>query len=137
MAKVIREGSTYFAPKGSYYEGNVRIDGDFIVPAHTHFWGRLVVTGRLEFGPYSSVALDVTCESAIIGSRTRIKGPLVASGDVTLLDHAIVHSVKASGKVVIRPGVRVGDVTSSGTIIVHGRIKSGKLIGKNMKVLGN
>jgi predicted acyltransferase (DUF342 family) len=137
MAKVIRAGSTYFAPKGSYYEGNVRIDGDFVVPAHTHFWGRLVVTGRLELGPYSSVALDVACESAIIGSRTRIKGPLVASGDVTLLDHAAVHSVKAGGNVIIRPGVRVGDVTSSGTIFVHGRIKSGKLIGKNMKILGN
>ena len=89
MANVVRKGSTYYAPKGSYYEGNVRIDGDFIVPARTHFWGRLVVTGRLELGMKSSVAFDVECGSAIIGSHARVKGPLVATGDVTLLDHFI------------------------------------------------
>ena len=137
MAEIISNGNTYFAPKGAYYEGNVKIDGDFVVPPRTHFWGRLVVTGRLELGSRSSVALDVVCGSAIIGSQSRIKGPIVATGDVTLLDHAIVHSVQAGGKVVIRPDVHVGDVTSGDTVIIHGKIKSGKLIGKNMKVLGH
>jgi predicted acyltransferase (DUF342 family) len=137
MAGLICNGNTYFAPKGSYYEGNVKVDGDFIVPARTHFWGRLVVAGRLELGARSSVALDVACGSAIIGSQSRIKGPLVATGDVTILDHSLVHSIQAGGKVILRPDVRVGDVTSGDTIIVHGKIKSGKLIGKNMKVLGN
>jgi cytoskeletal protein CcmA (bactofilin family) len=137
MANVIRKGSTYYAPKGSYYEGNVRIDGDFVVPARTHFWGRLVVTGRLELGMKSSVALDVECGSAIIGSHARVKGPLVAAGDVTLLDHCVVYSVEAGGKVILRPDVRVGDVTSSDAILVHGKIKSGKLTGKSMKVIGN
>ena len=137
MANVIRKGSTYYAPKGAYYEGNVRIDGDFVVPARTHFWGRLDVTGRLELGMKSSVALDVECGSAIIGSHARVKGPLVASGDVTLLDHCVVYSVAAGGKVIIRPDVHVGDVTSSDAILVHGKIKSGKLTGKSMKVLGN
>jgi len=137
MANVIRKGSTYYAPKGSYYEGNVRIDGDFIVPARTHFWGRLVVTGRLELGMKSSVALDVECGSAIIGSHARVKGPLVAAGNVTLLDHCVVYSVTSGGNVIIRPDVHVGDVTSSDTILVHGKIKSGKLTGKSMKVIGN
>lgn len=137
MAEIISNGKTYYAPKGAYYEGNVKIDGDFVVPARTHFWGRLVVTGRLELGSRSSVALDVVCGSAIIGSQSRIKGPIVATGDVTLLDHAVVHSVQAGGKVIIRPDVRVGDVTSGDTIFIHGKIKSGKLIGKNMKVLGH
>ena len=137
MAEVFQKGTTYFAPKGSYYEGNVKIDGDFVVPARTHFWGRLVVSGSLELGSRSSVALDVICGSAIIGCQSRIKGPIIATGDVTVLDHATVHSIQAGGKVILRPDVRVGDVTSSDTIIVHGKIKSGKLIGKNMKVLGN
>jgi len=137
MATVIRKGSTFYAPKGAYYEGNVRIDGDFVVPPRTHFWGRLVVTGRLELGMKSSVALDVECGSAIIGSHSLIKGPLVATGDVTLLDHCVVYSVQAGGKVTLRPDVHVGDVTSSDTIVVHGKIKSGKLTGKSMKVLGN
>lgn len=137
MAGVIQKGSTYYAPKGAYYEGNVRIDGDFIVPARTHFWGKLVVTGRLELGMKSSVALDVECGSAIIGSHARVKGPLVSKGDVTLLDHCAVYSVTAGGKVMIRPDVHVGDVTSSDAITVHGKIKSGRLTGKSMKVLGN
>jgi predicted acyltransferase (DUF342 family) len=137
MPTVIQKGDTFFAQKGAYFEGNVKIDGNFIVPARTHFWGRLVVTGTLEMGPGSSVALGVDCWNAIIGSHTKIKGPLVAHGDVTLLDHAIVHSVRAGGKVILRTGVQVGDVTSSDTIIVHGKIKSGKLVGKHMKVLGN
>jgi predicted acyltransferase (DUF342 family) len=137
MAKVIRQGDTFFAQKGSYFDGNVRIDGNFIVPAHTHFWGRLDVTGSLELGPRSSVALGITCGSAIIGSQTRIKGPIVAAGDVTVLDNAIVHSIRAGGKVILRQGARVGDVTSDGTLVIHGRIKSGKLIAKNVKVLGD
>jgi cytoskeletal protein CcmA (bactofilin family) len=137
MPTVFQKGSTFFAPKGSYFEGNVKIDGDFVVPAHTHFWGKLNVTGNLELGPRSSVALDITCWSAIIGSQSRVKGPIVAHGDVTVLDHAVVHSIQAGGKVILRTGVSVGDVTSGDTIIVHGRIKSGNLVGKNMKVLGD
>ena len=61
-----------------------------------------MVTGTLELGPRSSVALDVTCWNAVIGSQSKIKGPLVAHGDVTILDHAIVHSIKAGGKVILR-----------------------------------
>jgi len=137
MPTVLRKGSTFFAEKGSYFEGNVKIDGDFVVPPHTHFWGRLHVTGDLELGPRSSVALDISCRNAIIGSQCRIKGPVTARGDVTVLDHAAVHTINADGKVILRPGISVGDVTSGDTIIVHGRIKSGNLIGKNMKVLGD
>lgn len=137
MPTVFQKGTTYFAEKGSYFEGNVKIDGDFVVPPRTHFWGRLNVGGNLELGPRSSVALDIVCWNAIIGSQSRVKGPIVAQGDVTILDHAAVHSVQAGGKVILRTGVSVGDVTAGDTIIVHGRIKSGNLIGKNMKVLGD
>lgn len=137
MATVIRQGDTFFAEKGAYFDGNVRIDGNFVVPASTHFWGKLDVTGQLELGPRSSVAMGLTCGSAIIGSRVRIKGPVVAAGDVTILDHAIVHSIVAGGKVTLRTGVCVGDVTAQDTLVIHGKIKSGKLIGKNVKVLGD
>lgn len=84
MPTVIQKGNTYYAQKGSYFEGNVKIEGDFIVPPHTHFWGRLMVTGNLELGPRSSVALDINCFSAVIGSQCRVKGPIVAHGDVTI-----------------------------------------------------
>ncbi|MDD4137901.1 MAG: polymer-forming cytoskeletal protein [Methanoregula sp.] len=137
MPTLIQKGNTYFAQKGSYFEGNVKIDGDFVVPPRTHFWGRLTVSGNLELGPRSSVALDISCGNAVIGSQCRVKGPITARGDVTLLDHASIHSVQAGGRVILRPGVIVGDVTSQDAIIVHGRIKSGNLIGKSMKVLGD
>jgi len=72
-----------------------------------------------------------------IGSQCRIKGPITAHGDVTLLDHAHAHSVDAGGSVILRTGVTVGDVRSGEAIIVHGKIKSGNLLGKSMKVLGD
>jgi cytoskeletal protein CcmA (bactofilin family) len=137
MPTVIQKGTTFYAQKGSYFEGNVKIDGDFIAPAHTHFWGRLNVTGTLELGPRSSVALDVTCRDAVIGSQCRIKGPITAKGDVTVLDHSVLHTIDAGGKVILRTGVTVGDVRSGDAIIVHGKIKSGNLVGKSMKVLGD
>jgi serine acetyltransferase len=49
----------------------------------------------------------------------------------------MVHSVDAGGKVILRTGVTVGDVRCDDAIIVHGRIKSGNLVGKSMKVLGD
>ena len=137
MPTVIQKGSTFYAEKGSYFEGNVKIEGDFIVPPHTHFWGRLNVTGNLELGPRSTVALEISCYSWIIGSQCRVKGPITARGDITVLDNATVHSISAVGKVILRPGVTVGNVTCGDTIVVHGKIKSGNLIGKNMKVLGD
>ncbi len=137
MPTLIQKGNTYFAQKGSYFEGNVKVDGDFVVPPRTHFWGRLTVTGTLELGPRSSVALDITCRNAVIGSQCRVKGPISAKGEVAILDHASIHSVQAGGKVIIRPGVIVGDVTSQDALIIHGKIKSGNLIGKSMKVLGD
>ena len=137
MPTLLQKGNTFFAQKGSYFEGNVKIDGDFVVPPHTHFWGRLVVTGTLELGPRSSVALDVSCWNAVIGSQCRIKGPVTAHGDVTVLDHASVHSINAEGKVTLRTGVSVGDVKSGDAIVVHGKIKSKNLVCKSMKVLGD
>jgi len=137
MPTLIRKGNTYFAQKGSYFEGNVKVDGDFVVPPRTHFWGRLTVTGNLELGARSSVALGINCWNAVIGSQCRVKGPIIAHGDVTVLDHASIHSIQAGGKVILRPGIIVGDVTSQDAIIVHGKIKSGNLIGKSMKVLGD
>lgn len=137
MPTVLQKGNSYFAQKGSYFEGNVKIDGDFVVPPKTHFWGRLNVSGTLELGPRSSVSLDITCGGAVIGSQCRVKGPIVAQGDVVILDHAVVHSIQAGGRVILRPNVTVGDVTSADAIIVHGKIKSGNLIGKSMKVLGD
>jgi hypothetical protein len=39
--------------------------------------------------------------------------------------------------VILRTGITVGDVRSGEAIIVHGKIKSGNLVGKSMKVIGD
>ncbi|MBP2132433.1 putative acyltransferase (DUF342 family) [Methanomicrobium sp. W14] len=133
--KIYRDGDTFIAPKGSYFDGNVKICGNFIVPPRTHFWGQLAVDGMLELGPYSSVRSKVTCRSAVIGSNVNIGGPVNVEGDITVCDNAVLPLINAGGDVMIRPGVETGDVKSGGTIYIYGKVKSGKLLGKQVKVL--
>jgi cytoskeletal protein CcmA (bactofilin family) len=134
--KVYQWGDTYIAPRGSFFDGHVRIDGNLITPADTHFWGRLVVAGRLELGPGSSVGGRVIAQSAVIGPRAKVKGPLITLENVTVCDNACIQSIQAGGYVLLRPGVVVGDVKSDETIVVVGKIQSGKLLGRNVKVFG-
>jgi len=133
--KIYRDGDTFIAPKGSYFEGNVKINGNFIVPPGTHFWGHLAVDGDLELGPRSSVKQRVTCRNAVIGPNTKIGGPVNVEGDITVCDNALVSLINAGGDVILRPGVETGDVMSKGTIYIFGKIKSGKLLGSQVKVL--
>ena len=135
--KVYRQGDSFIAPKGSFFDGNVKIPGDFIVAPDTHFWGRLDVGGCLELGPRSTVGGNITCKKAIIGNQVRIKGSLDVIEDVTVCDEARIRSLHAGGDITLRPGVQVGDVSSDETIFVYGKIKSGKLTGRNVKAVGN
>lgn len=135
--KVYRHGDSFIAPAGSFFDGNVKIPGNFIVAAGTHFWGRLDVGGTLELGPRSTVGGDVTCENAIIGSQVRIKGSLSVLENVTVCDEARIRCLHAGGDITLRPGVHVGAVSSDETIYVCGKIKSGKLTGRNVRVIGN
>lgn len=130
-------GKTHIAPDGSFFDGNVKIDGDFIVPSETHIWGNLVVDGCLELGPGSTVGGSVLCGSAVIGKCVKIKGAVRALENVTICDNTSLESVTAGGDIILRPGVNVGEVRSEETVYVYGKIKSGRLTGRNVKVLGN
>lgn len=135
--KVYQRGDTFIAPRGSFFDGNVRIEGHFIAPPDTHFWGRLEVAGRLELGADSTVGAGVVAQSAIIGPRVKIQGPLIVLENAVVSDGSCVHSIQAGGSVLLRPGVIVGDVRSDETITVYGKIESGNLLGRNVKVFGN
>ncbi|MDD4255576.1 MAG: polymer-forming cytoskeletal protein [Methanofollis sp.] len=135
--KVYQRGNTYIAPKGSYFDGNVHIPGDFIVPPETHFWGRLDVDGCLELGPSSTVGGDVTCRSGVIGRGVRIGGSLTVGEDVTISDDVVLGSVSAGGDIILRPGIKVGEVRSEATVYVYGSISSESLVGRNIKVIAN
>ena len=128
--------TTYSVPRGAYFEGHVHIDGDLLVPRDTHFWGRLVVEGDLTLGPRSTVGAGVWCANAIVGDHVRIRGPLVAVGDVLACDGAAIGMIRAARDVTLRPGVRVGDVVSGRNILVQGKVESGRLLGRLVKVVG-
>ena len=74
MPTVLQKGNTFYAQKGSYFEGNVKIDGDFIVPAHTHFWGRLTVTML----PDGSASTQITAQVPVEGTTTAIGNGLLS-----------------------------------------------------------
>lgn len=135
--KIFQRGDTYIAPKGAFFDGHVRVIGNFITPPETHFWGKLEVGGRLELGPGSSVANQIMAQSAIIGPRVKVQGPLIVLENVVVCDNSLLHSIQAGGNVLIRPGVTVGDVKSDETITVYGKIQSGQLLGRNVKIFGN
>ncbi len=134
--KVYRHGDTYIAPRGSFFDGNIKIDGNFIAPPETHIWGNIVVAGCLELGPYSTVGGSIEAEKIIIGNDARIKGPIRVLDTATICDNACLHSVQAGGNIIIRPGVRVGDVNSAETIYVYGKVTSERLFGRAVKVYG-
>ncbi len=135
--KVFRDGDTFIAPRGSYFEGNVKINGDFIAPVDTHFWGHLVVDGNLELGPNSTVKYKLTCRNAVIGANVKIGGDVNVEGSITVCDNTTMKNINAGGNVILRPGVSVGDVKCGGTLYVLGKVQSGKLFGKQVKVLRN
>ncbi|MDD1674142.1 MAG: polymer-forming cytoskeletal protein [Methanomicrobiales archaeon] len=133
--KVIRRGDTYIAPEGAVFDGNVKIDGNFVLPRDSHVWGRLIVAGKLEIGPLSTVGGDVLAQQAIIGRAVQIKGTLSTLENVTVCDRAKIGRIDAGGSVILRPGVHVGDVKSEAVIYVYGKIKSGMLTGRNVKII--
>jgi hypothetical protein len=135
--KIYKDKTTYLAEPGSFFEGNVQIHGDFIVPQRTHFWGRLVVNGTLEMGPECSVEGAVVCKNAIIGRDSRIKGPLLVDENATICDRAHLHSVETGGDLVLRPGVTVGDVKAENSVLIYGKITSGTLVGRNVRIIGD
>ena len=136
MVTVYKKENEYSAAFGSYFEGHVKIPGNFMVQPRTHFWGRLDVDGRLDLGSQSVIGEDVRCDSCAIGSSAWIKGTLNSVGDVLVCDNAHLQDIVSGGSVTIRSGAQVGDVTARDTITIYGKIKSGKLVGKNVKVYG-
>ncbi|WP_245618884.1 hypothetical protein [Methanogenium cariaci] len=80
----------------------------------------------------------ITCTNAVIGNQVRIKGFLNVIENVTVCDDTCIESLHAGGDIMLRPRCAGGgDVSSDETIFVCGKIKSGKLTGRNVKVVGN
>ncbi|NLA99520.1 MAG: polymer-forming cytoskeletal protein [Methanomicrobiales archaeon] len=135
--KIYRHGDAYIAPKGSFFDGNVKIEGNFITPPETHIWGNMVISGCLELGPGSTVGGSIEAKSIVVGNNVRIKGPITVAETATICDNASLHSITAGGNITLRPGVKVGAVNSDETIFVYGKVTSERLFGRAVKVYGN
>jgi len=133
--KIRVHGETCYVPRGAFFDGNVRIEGNLAAPFGTHFWKNLTVSGDLELGPCSTVAGHVACRNALIGGRAIVKGNLTAEGTVLVCDRAVIRSIRAGGDVVLRPGVITGDVVTTGMITVIGKVLSDRLEGSKVVVL--
>ena len=133
--KIRVSGETCYAPRGAYFDGNVRIEGNLVAPFGTHFWKHLTVSGDLELGPCSTVAGHVSCRNALIGGRVVVKGILTAEGTVFVCDRAVIRGIQAGGDVILRPGIIIGDVVTPGMITVIGKVLSDRLEGSKLVVL--
>ena len=130
--KIYRHGDTYIAPRGSFFDGNVKIDGNFIAPPDTHIWGNIVVAGCLELGPYSTVGGYVEAKRVIIGHDVRVRGPLnVLETPSSATTQIFIPSMQEE----YNPpaGVRVGDVNSKETSSLRQGLED-RLFGRAVKV---
>ncbi|HJJ28645.1 MAG TPA: polymer-forming cytoskeletal protein [Methanocorpusculum sp.] len=135
--KVFVKGNQYMAEKGSYFRESVKIDGDFLVPKRTIFWKDVVVTGSLYLCPECSISGNVTCNGAVIGPCSVIKGELNAGEEqLTVCDNAAVRIIKSTGNVLLRDGVQSTEVHAE-NLLVMGKVRCNKLMGKKTKVVSN
>ena len=129
------QDTLHMAERGSYYEGSVKIDGDFLVPPHTEFWKDIVVSGNIYLCPESHVKGNVTCKGGVICRGCVIEGDLIAEdGELRICDGASVHRIISTGDVYLRKDVISSEVRGN-NILVMGKIQCGKLMGKNTRVV--
>ncbi len=134
---ILVQDSLHMAERGSYFEGSVKIDGDFLVPPRTEFWKDVDVAGSLYLCPESHIKGNVSCSGGVICRGCVIEGDLVVNGgELTLCDGATIKRVLSSGDVFIRPGVTAAEVRGE-NILVLGKIQCGKLMGKNTRVVSS
>ncbi len=129
------QDTLHMAERGSYYEGSVKIDGDFLVPPRTEFWKDIVVSGCIYLCPETHVKGNVICKGGIIGRGCVIEGDLTADGgELRICDGAAVHRIISTGDVFLRKDVSASEVRGN-NILVMGKIQCGKLMGKNTRVV--
>lgn len=135
--KVFVQNNLHMAEPGSYFRESVKIDGDFLVPRRTIFWKDLVVTGGLYLCPECTISGNVTCNGAVIGPGSIIKGEIDAGEEqLTVCDNAAVRVIKSTGNVLLRDGVQSSEVHAE-NLLIMGKVRCNKLMGKKTKVVRN
>ncbi|HJJ47525.1 MAG TPA: polymer-forming cytoskeletal protein [Methanocorpusculum sp.] len=134
---VFVKDNLYMAEKGAYFRESVKIDGDFLVPKRTIFWKDVVVSGSLYLCPECTISGNVSCNGAVIGPGSVIKGEFNAGEEqLTVCDNAAVRLIKSTGNVLLRDGVQSNEVHAE-NLLIMGKVRCNKLMGKKTKVISN
>lgn len=118
--------NTYIIPKNSVIDQNVAVKGNLIVGSGSRFWKNIKVDGIIQFGKGCLVEGNLRAGQVIFGSRSKIKGNIIADADVTLLQNSIVRSAETKGNITIMPGCFVGYANGS-TLQVIGKAEIKKI----------
>ena len=132
---VLVKGRKYMAEYGTFLQGSVKIEGDFLMAHRCTIWGNLVVTGSLYLCPECQINGKVICTGGVIGRRSSITGTMmVTGGPLIVCDGAQIKEINCKGDVCLRPEVSSESVTGS-NILVIGKVHCGKLRGKNTRLI--
>ena len=132
---VLVKGRKYMAERGTFLQGSVKIDGDFLMAHRCTIWGNLVVTGNLYLCPECQINGNVLCTGGVIGRSSAINGTVTATeGPLIVCDGAKIREINCKGDVSLRPEVSSESVTGV-NILVLGKVHCGKLMGKNTRVI--
>ena len=96
--------NTYIISKKSYFDQDVFINGNAMVGPGAHFWKNVKISGNAQFGKGCVIEGRLETENALIGSQSVVKGPICASGDISLFQNVTVQSIESGGNVVIMEG---------------------------------
>ncbi len=121
--KYHKDSNTYIARKNTFFEDDVKIDGNLMVGAGSNFWKDLYVNGKLELGKGSFVRGNIRAEEALIGARSEINGTIYVAGDLRIFDQAKIGRSAIAGKeMLVRPGCKIAFAKASGTMELVGKV---------------
>ena len=100
--------NTYIIPKNLIFDQNVSINGNVIVGAGVRFWKNVKIFGDVQLGKGCVIEGDLNADNIIVGAQSKVKGNIIASGNVSLFQNSVARSIKSSESVTIMEGCFVG-----------------------------
>jgi UDP-3-O-[3-hydroxymyristoyl] glucosamine N-acyltransferase len=99
--------NTYIVPKNSTFDQNVSINGNVIVGTGVHFFKNVKIFGDVQIGKGCTIEGNLSADNIIVGSRSQIKGNIIASGNVSLFQNSAAGSIKSGDAIIIMEGCTV------------------------------
>ena len=118
--------NTYIIPKNSVIDQNITISGNAIVGTGVHFWKNVKIDGNVQIGKGCIIEGNLKAGKIIVGSRSKIKGNILAESDVSLFQNTSVQSIESGGNITIMQNCTVGYANGE-TLEIVGKAEVGKI----------